>query len=150
MDLKTHPYFIEIEFGTPQFDQAMDLRTRILRIPLNMEFHVKDIELEWNDFHFGLILPSFKLVACVTMQPVRDHVLKMRQVAVDEHYQGQGYGKYLVRQTENWCKDRHFKEIELNARETAVSFYQGMDYEIIGDMFEEVGIPHYKFKKKIG
>jgi predicted GNAT family N-acyltransferase len=143
-------YFIEIPFGSPQFDQAVNLRNRLLRIPLNMEFEADDIALEWKEYHLGFILTNFKLIACLTLKPVGEGTLKMRQVAVDEAFQRRGIGKELVGKTELWCLAHEVHTIVLNARETAVPFYKAMNYETIGDRFVEVVIPHYKMQKKIG
>ena len=39
------------------------------------------------------------------------------------------------------------KKIVLNARKTAVGFYEKLGYERKGDMFTEVGIAHFKMHK---
>jgi len=35
----------------------------------------------------------------------------------------------------------------LNARKTAVGFYEKLGYEKIGEEFPEINIPHYKMRK---
>jgi predicted GNAT family N-acyltransferase len=39
--------------------------------------------------------------------------------------------------------------IELHARANAVNFYAKYAYRIVGDEFEEVGIPHFKMIKRL-
>jgi predicted GNAT family N-acyltransferase len=39
--------------------------------------------------------------------------------------------------------------MELNARETAVPFYEKLAYNTEGVRFEEVGIGHFKMTKKL-
>ena len=41
------------EFMGPDFDEAMALRTEILRKPLNMEYKVEDIAQEHNSIHLA-------------------------------------------------------------------------------------------------
>jgi predicted GNAT family N-acyltransferase len=39
--------------------------------------------------------------------------------------------------------------VVLHARETAVSFYKKLGYTKEGNVFEEVGIPHWKMTKPL-
>jgi GNAT superfamily N-acetyltransferase len=73
----------------------------------------------------------------------------MRQVAVLPTLQGKGIGKILVQQTEQWARYNGWRTILLHARLTAVPFYEKLEYEIEGDVFEEVSVPHFKMKKKL-
>lgn len=141
--------FTQIEFGSVLYDQILDLRNRLLRIPLGLEFRVRDIEKEWQEFHFGLISQDQEMVACLTLRSLGDQVIKMRQVAVETGWQSKGIGKALVKATEEWCRERGFSSLELNARDTAVPFYKKLGYSTIGESFTEVGIKHVKMKKNL-
>jgi predicted GNAT family N-acyltransferase len=81
---------------------------------------------------------------------VDETTLKMRQVAVDDKYQGNGIGTAMINYCEFYAKEKGYSEITMNARKTAVQFYTGFGYKLIGDEFTEVTIPHYKMKKVIG
>ncbi len=142
-------YFTEITFGSPLFDQSLELRDRLLRAPLGMQFEKIDIEQEWKQLHFGMLSSEHTLLATLTMKWVEENVLKMRQVAVDLPYQGFGIGKVLVEETEKWCLNNGIDLIILHARDTAVPFYKKLNYEIVGEPFLEVGILHNKMQKKI-
>jgi hypothetical protein len=37
----------------------------------------------------------------------------------------------------------------MHARKTAVGFYEKQGYEILGDEFLEVSVPHYEMRKKL-
>jgi predicted GNAT family N-acyltransferase len=80
---------------------------------------------------------------------VNDVVVKMRQVAVDPHTQGTGVGRILVEASEAKARELGYAEIELNARETAVPFYLKLGYEVVGETFGEVGLPHKKMRKSL-
>jgi predicted GNAT family N-acyltransferase len=73
----------------------------------------------------------------------------MRQVAVDTDCQQSGIGKLLVFFSEQYAKNNGFHTIELHARDAAKDFYLKQNYIVEGDVFTEVGIPHYKMKKKL-
>lgn len=141
--------FMEIEFGTPDFDQAVHLREQILRVPLGLRFEPSDIIMDYLEWHFGLFQQGH-LLACLTLRPLDKHTVKMRQVAVLKQLQGKGLGKLLVTESEKWLKSQtSVSSIELNARKTALAFYLGLAYEKVGYEFKEVGIAHYKMTKKI-
>ncbi len=42
-----------------------------------------------------------------------------------------------------------FDKITLHARKNAVPFYLALGYKIIGEEFEEVGLPHFEMEKNI-
>lgn len=140
---------IPIEFGTPEYDEAVSIRYEILRKPLGLQFSVAQLEKEWVDFHFACYADDATMIGCLILAKLDDKVLKMRQVAVKEKLQGAGVGKALVEASEVFSASAGFEAIELNARMTAVPFYEKLGYEKIGNTFTEVGIEHQKMVKKL-
>ena len=53
----------------------------------------------------------------------------------------------MVRFSEELAIDKGFDKMVLSARDTAVSFYLRLGYELVGEPFEEVTIPHRKMLK---
>ena len=141
--------FTSIEFGTPEYDDTVALRTEVLRKPLNLEFFPEDLALEYDQFHFGLYDDHHNLLGCLILKEAGAETIKMRQVAVSEKMQRKGIGKKMVQESEFWASQKGYKVIELSAREGAVEFYKSMDYTVEGDRFVEVGIPHFHMKKII-
>ncbi len=141
--------FIEIQFGTPAFDESIALRDKILRQPLGLSFKESDIEQEYAQVHLAGYSPSGEMVAILVLMPNEDGVAKMRQVAIDDACQGMGIGKALVEFSEIWAKENGVKTITMSARETAVPFYQKLGYTKTGRRFKEVTIPHYKMHKDL-
>jgi predicted GNAT family N-acyltransferase len=41
-------------------------------------------------------------------------------------------------------------QVELHARLSAVGFYRGLGYAVVGQEFQELGIPHLKMKRRLG
>lgn len=144
-------YAIEIQTVSPSdpaYQPVLSLRRRVLRWPLGLELTDEEVLTELDQVHFvGLI--EGEVVACALMR-VDDGVPKMRQVAVDPDRQGQGLGRELVKAFEAEAAKRGYQQIVLNARETAVPFYLRLGYEVVGEPFEEVTIPHRKMRKALG
>lgn len=139
----------EIEFGTPEYDESLRLRSEILREPLGLEFTEDGIEKEWDCIHIGFFGPNGEVVGTLMLEKqTSDRKLKMRQVAVKLEYQSQGIGKQLVHYAETWALNNHFSEISLMARSNAVPFYQSLGYHIFKEKFIELGIPHYGMSKQ--
>ncbi|WP_235293719.1 GNAT family N-acetyltransferase [Portibacter lacus] len=140
--------FEEYAFATPFYALSVTLRDQVLRAPLGLEFKLADLQEEWKDIHLGAFVDD-QLCACLVLCKVDEHTIKMRQVAVHDDMQGRGIGSKLVLYAEQVAKDRNYKAIILNARDTAVNFYKSLNYTSVGKPFTEVGIPHLKMKKAI-
>lgn len=137
-----------IEFNSPEQKASIALRRKILRIPLGLDFTAEELESEADQVHIGCFDGRLIIGILILVKSNAD-TLKMRQVAVDDTLQGKGIGKQLVAFAEQWSRANGFRNMLLHARETAVPFYLSMQYETIGERFEEVGIPHFKMFKKI-
>ena len=140
-----------LEFGSEEYKQSIELRRKVLRIPLGLDFTPNDLNAEHDQFHFAIfdndILIGVLLLK--TMKDISPSILKMRQVAIEPDFQSKGFGSILVKFSEQWAVESEFESIELNARNTAVQFYRNLNYEEIGDEFLEVNIPHIKMIKDV-
>lgn len=137
-----------ITHGSEEYTDELDLRNRILRIPLGLDVHEDDLGKEHLHHHIGAF-QSGKLVGVLVLTPMNNSEVKMRQVAVEEYLQGMGIGKKLVEYSEQFAKENGFRKIVMNARDTAVPFYEKLGYSKDGDMFHEVTIPHFKLYKHL-
>jgi predicted GNAT family N-acyltransferase len=140
---------VEVEFATPEYDQTVHLRYKILREPLDLDFTEDQLAAEYSDFHLAAYDDAWILRGCLVLTPKDEKVLKMRQVAVDNAAQSKGIGSLMVKASEVFARAKGYDKMELNARETAVVFYQKLGYNTEGFMFEEVSIPHFKMVKNI-
>jgi N-acetylglutamate synthase-like GNAT family acetyltransferase len=140
---------IEVEFSTPEYDETIRLRYKILREPLGFDFTEEQLAAEYSDFHLAAYDDAWILRGCLVLTPKDGKVLKMRQVAVDNTVQNRGIGSQLVKASEVYARAKDFDTMELNARDTAVPFYLKLGYNTEGAMFEEVSISHFKMVKKL-
>jgi predicted GNAT family N-acyltransferase len=140
---------IPVVFGTPEFDEMLALRYKVLREPLDMDYNPEQIEAEYDSRHLACYGSNWTLLGCLTLLPLDEKAVKMRQVAVAPDAQGRGVGRLLVEESELWARMKGFGKMEMHARETAVPFYKKLHYHTVGDRFLEVGIPHFKMEKKL-
>ena len=132
----------------PEYWLSLILRYKILRHPLGLTYSMADLQKEDKDFHLGLFHDS-TLVACQILTPAEGDAVKLRQVAVDSAYQALGLGSKLQHYAENYAREKGFNRMFCHARKTAVPFYQKNGFEIKGEEFMEVGIPHYYMEKQL-
>jgi len=138
----------EIKYNSPKYHKSVELRYKILREPLGMTYSEEFLKAEKNQHHLGLFIEN-QIVAILLLQDLGNKLIKMRQFAVNDQLQGKGFGTKLVKFSEKIIKEKGFNKIELNARQTAVRFYEKLNYQIVSDEFFEVGIPHYKMEKEL-
>jgi GNAT superfamily N-acetyltransferase len=75
--------------------------------------------------------------------------VRLRQMAVLNDLQGKGIGRALMSFAENIARDQGYKILAMHARKNAIGFYEKMGYQVAGDEFMEVTIPHYLMEKKL-
>lgn len=137
-----------VRHGSPEYWETVELRRRILRVPLGLDLDPEDLEKETRDLHVAAFEYAI-LQGCLVLTPQNSEEIKMRQVAVDDRIQGRGIGTEMVLFSERLARDRGYKSMVLNARDTAVPFYERMGYTKVGDEFEEVTIPHWRMAKTL-
>ncbi len=140
--------FKTVDFQSDLYYKVVDLRERVLRLPLGLKFQKKDLETDSNELIYSLIVAG-NPVACVQARPLGCDTVKLRQMAVEQSWQGRGLGKKIISKVEELLRNKSYKQVELHARKTAIGFYLKMGYEIDSDEFTEVGIPHFRMIKKL-
>lgn len=140
--------FVEIEYGSLLYEAELELRNRLLRIPLGLDIQSDDLAAEQDYRHFGMLQEDV-LVACLVVVPRAPGQVQLRQVAVEEHLQGQGIGRELMLEVEAVLAKSGIASLVLNSRDTVVGFYRKLGYEPVGEGFVEVGIPHQRMEKRL-
>ena len=138
--------FQELLFGSADYERTLDLRKRILRDPLGLEWTDEEIAWEPRERHF-VLAEGEEVIACVVARALEAGTMKLRQMAVEPTHQRRGWGRRLLERVEPVLRADGVKRIELNARNSAIGFYEGLGYERVGQEFLEVGIPHWKMAK---
>jgi predicted GNAT family N-acyltransferase len=128
--------------------EILQLRNKILRLPLGLSLFDENLDDEKDELFFILEIEN-KIVASCQLKKIDDKTSKLRQMAVHEDFQLKGFGKKLIEFVENYAFQKRIFKIELHARISALDFYKNLNYNIVGNEFEEVNIPHIKMEKKI-
>jgi len=138
----------EIKYNTEEYAWELELRDKVLRKPLGMSLYDENRDAEKYDVHVGAFHNN-QLVGVLILTRLDTGSVKMRQVAVDERMQSMKVGTQLVRFAEEFSRNKGYAVMVLNARKTAVGFYEKLGYEKMGEEFLEINIPHYKMKKSL-
>jgi predicted GNAT family N-acyltransferase len=137
-----------VSHGSPEYHQTVALRDEILRRPLGLVFDPEQLAAESSDHHLACYRDG-RLVGCLVLTPRPDGEMKMRQVAVAETEQGGGIGRRMVLESERIARALGYGAMTLHARANVVSFYEKLGYEVVGEPFEEVTIPHRAMRKRL-
>jgi predicted GNAT family N-acyltransferase len=138
----------ELSWGSPDYDASVVLRSRVLRQPLGLYPGPEERSAESTLRHLGAF-DGERLVACLMLEDKGEGRVRMRQVAVDFEHQRRGVGSALVAFSERVAREAGFREMLLNARDTAVPFYERHGYEKHGEPFVEVTVRHFAMSKPL-
>lgn len=140
----------EVFYASWEHEEELKLRNAVLRKPLGLNLYEQDLTLEKDYFRIAAFLKKDNSIAgSLLLVPIDDRIIQMKQMAVKESLQTMGIGREIISFAETFIEDRGYNEIILNARKNALDFYLKMGYQVRGEEFVEVGIPHFKMVKKI-
>lgn len=128
--------------------RALELRRRVLRHPLGLEYSEADLAAEAGETSV-VAIEDGEIVGTIQLRGLENGVMKVRQVAVDDQVQGKGIGRQMSEHAEAWMRERGYTQIVLHARAVVLPFYEKQGYSMVGDEFVEVGIPHRKMVKSL-
>ena len=137
-----------ILYNSAAHKQMIELRNDILRKPLGLSFTPADFQKEQQDILIGAFEVN-KIVGCCVLTKVNERTIQLRQMAVNNEFQGKGVGKKIVQYAEKIAQEEKYETIMMHARSVAVSFYKKLGYAIEGNEFMEVSIPHFMMKKNL-
>ena len=137
-----------IDHGSKEYQQMVNLRNEILRKPLGLTFTPEELEKEKDEILIGAFEEEKMLGCCMLIKSDKETV-RLRQMAVLNNLQGKGIGRALMQFAENIARDRGYRKIVMHARKSATGFYEKLGYQIAGNEFEEVTLPHYIMEKSL-
>lgn len=133
-----------IKLITPE--ETYSVRRKVLRKNMPDEPHQFHGDFDPETFHLGYFLNN-EIVGILTVIK-NGKIAQLRGMAVLEEHQGKNIGRKLVEKVEEMLSEEHFTKIWMNARETAVPFYEKLGYSIEGEIFviKPIGF-HYVMTK---
>jgi predicted GNAT family N-acyltransferase len=141
----------------PLYAQELALREEVLLRPVGLDIEGFQAEFPGAEERFEHFVAVFnhplgdRVIGCATLLVENGDgagegavgVGKLMQMAVDPQRQGEGIGRRLVVAVESRAfGELGLRELYCHAREDVVGFYAALGWEVEGDGFEEVGIPH--------
>ncbi len=138
----------QIDHGSKEYRQMVDLRNEILRRPLGLTFAPEELAREKEDILIGAF-DDDEMLACCLMTKADNNSLRLRQMAVQNNLQGKGIGASMMYFAETVARDKGYKKLFMHARKSAIGFYEKLGYKTVGDEFEEVTLPHYVMEKRL-
>jgi len=115
-----------------EFELMYDLRWRILRQPWNQPKGSEKDEIESEAYHFIVLLHN-EMVGTARFHKLNENIGQIRYLAVEKPFQRKGIGGKLMEAIHLTAMNQFLKYIILNARETALPFFEKMGYKIIED-----------------
>lgn len=138
----------QIDHGTPQYNQMVQLRNQMLRQPLGLGFTEEELAGETSDILIGAF-DDDEMLGCCVLTPMDNSTVRLRQMAVLGSLQGKGIGASILAFAENLARDKGYNRIIMHARDTAMGFYEKLGFRITSDEFREVNLPHHIMEKSL-
>ncbi len=104
-------------------------------------------ELEWDE-HDAVSLHAVarnrlgQVIGTGRLLPAEEGVAHIGRMAVHRLLRSGGHGAKVLHALEDAARARGDRLVALNAQRTAEAFYRRLGYTVVGEPFEEAGIPH--------
>ena len=138
----------QIDHGSPEYIQMVELRKKVLRQPLGLTFSEEELDCEKSE----ILIAAYdeeEILGCCMLCKMDNETLRLRQMAVNDTIQGKGIGASIMSFAENIARDKGYKKIMMHARDTAIGFYEKFGYKVKGNEFSEVNLPHHVMEKEL-
>ena len=143
------PEYLEILHGSPEWEEAVELRQDVLRTPLSLRFSEAQLAAEGPPERHVVARVGGVIVGTAIVVPLDAATVKVRQVAVRADQRGTGLGRGLMQRAEEVARAAGFRTVRLHARLVVRDFYEKLGYVAEGGVFEEIGIPHTVMTKAL-
>ena len=137
-----------IDYGSPDYEQMLQLRDEVLRKPLGLELDRSKLDAD-KEANLLTYWHDDQIVGCMILSDDGNSRARMRAVAVSESEQGKGIGAIMVAEFERRAAELGFVESFAHARLVALPFYLKLGYHTVGEQFVEVTIPHQAVVKVV-
>src|SRR5262249_40904408 len=148
LESETDIAIIEAVLGSDLYRQCVRLREAVLRKPLGLTVTREELADDTTRQHF-CALSSGAVVGSVSLKPLDESTLQLKQMAVAEERRGQGVGAHLLAHAEAWGSSGGFFVMVLNARMGVEGFYARFGYQALGKPFAENTVPHIRMTKRL-
>ncbi len=133
----------EIAYESAEYDQTLLLRHEVLRAPWGQSIADDDLSGEVDNYIYGAF-DGARLIGMATLQNYETSFMRLRYMAVDPAYRGEGIATHIAHVLEERARESGKKGIFLTARMSVVPFYEKLGYRISGEPFvpDHIAIEH--------
>lgn len=139
---------LHIREANYESDRAVLMRIR-LRVFVEEQHVPPSLETDDRDPFCVHVLAFEDDEAIATGRIDLDQGGKIGRVAVLASNRGQGIGAAVMARLHDIGKRNDLNKVWCHAQVSAVPFYEGLGYRIIGDTFDEAGIEHVRMERQI-
>lgn len=122
------------------------IRTKVFQEEQGVSAELEFDGLDPSATHF-LAYINGKAVGTARIREIDADTVKIERLAVLSDYRKQGVGKQLMVSALSAITQRGKSLVVVHAQEYVVQLYQQLGFEVIGEKFNEAGIPHVKMIK---
>lgn len=134
------------DLDSQNYKDSIKIRHEVFVEEQNVPVELEIDELEDQTSHI-VIYQDGQAISTARIYDLGDGMYKVQRVAVIKEYRRQGVATVLMKEIEKKVYSLSGKELTLGAQNTAIPFYEKLDYEIDGAEFMDAGIPHHTMKK---
>jgi predicted GNAT family N-acyltransferase len=139
---------VEAVLGSDLYRRCLRLREAVLRRPLCLTITREELADDASRQHF-CALSYGVVVGSVSLKPLDETTLQLKQMAVAADRRGAGVGAHLLAHAEAWGSSGGFFLMVLNARIGVEGFYTRFGYRAVGEPFDENTVPHIRMTKQL-
>jgi predicted GNAT family N-acyltransferase len=139
-----------IKYSSQEFQQACQLRYELFFAEHGLPWQIVRDESQADYFH-AAILRQNSVVAYGQLIPQDKSVYQISQMVVKPGYQGQNFGSKILLFLIKQAREEKAIALTINARTTAVGFYQKFGFKTHGKQFcsATTRISHITMNKKL-
>ena len=115
-----------IHYGSPAYLETLELRNRVMRLPLGLNIHDEDFSFEQNCVLYAAF-DGEQVIGMGSMSREGD-TCKVEYLCVDTAIQSRGLCRQLLEALEGAAREQ-------DARVTAQHFYERAGYHTVGEIF---------------
>lgn len=139
----------EIAYAAEEYAKTLELRNKVMRIPLGLSIYDEDFSSEQEALMVGMFEGENLLGVGVMSNNGPEY--KLEYLCIDSEIQSCGIGANLLERLEAMAKEQGAEKILMDARVSAQKFYARHGYEAVGDIFllEYAPVEHIVMEKKL-
>lgn len=133
---------------TEEYERYFDLRWRMLRAPWDQPRGTEKDEIEDRAFPIMVCEVDGIPIGVGRVHFNSEDEAQIRSMAVEPEWQKKGIGSIIINELEKIARAQNAKYVVLNARDTAIPFYEKHGYRLIEKTITLFGtIPHHIMRK---